>query len=70
MIPPLHANKAARSRLETVYREQLSAVIQLERLMVELGYLAPEQRRVISRGEERAAGTIRQIDNNGKSVVR
>lgn len=42
-----------RKRLEAAYRSQLSAVIETERLMVEMGYLRPEQRRVLSREERR-----------------
>lgn len=49
-------NDQLRTRLESTYRSQLSAVIETERLLVDLGYMTPEQRRVMSRGETRRDG--------------
>jgi len=46
-------NDQLRTRLESTYRSQLSAVIETERLLVDLGFMTPEQRRVMSRGEKR-----------------
>lgn len=50
-------NGRLRKSIESTYRSQLSAVIETERLMVELGFMQPEQRRVMSREERR------KIDN-------
>lgn len=41
-------------RLLAVYRAQLSSLIELERELVDLGHLKPEERRVLSREERRA----------------
>ena len=40
-------------RLLAVYRAQLSSLIELERELVDLGHLKPEERRVLSREEKR-----------------
>ena len=40
-------------RLLAVYRAQLSSLIELERELVDLGHLKPEERRVLSREERR-----------------
>lgn len=40
-------------RLLAVYRAQLSSLIELERELVDLGHLKPEERRVLSREELR-----------------
>lgn len=45
--------KRTASRLRQLYQSQLSAVIETERLMVELGLMAPEERRVYGREERR-----------------
>lgn len=62
-IPHARSNGRLRKRLEATYRSQLSAVIETERLMVEMGYLQPEQRRILSREERR------NIDNEKSLVV-
>ena len=51
------ANGRLRKGLLATYRSQLSAVIETERLMVELGYIEPGQRRVMSREERRNEAT-------------
>lgn len=64
-IPQGVARRKAKNGLEASYRAQLSAVIELERLMVQLGYMRPEERRVMSREERR-----QHIDNKPLAVVK
>lgn len=40
-------------RLLNIYRVQLSALIEMERELVDLGFIRPEERRVLSRAERR-----------------
>ena len=63
-IPQGATRRKAKGGLEASYRAQLSAVIELERLMVQLGYMRPEERRVMSREERR-----QHIDNKPLAVV-
>lgn len=47
---------AANQQLLIAYRAQLSSLIQMERVLVDAGMLAPEERRVLSREERRSKG--------------
>ena len=48
-----HSAEPNGRRLLAVYRAQLSSLIELERELVDLGHLKPEERRVLSREEKR-----------------
>ena len=48
-----HSAQPNGRRLLAVYRAQLSSLIELERELVDLGHLKPEERRVLSREEKR-----------------
>lgn len=53
-------------RLLAIYRAQMSSLIELEREIVERGLIRPEDRRLLSREERRAAG---EANTNGRKGV-
>jgi hypothetical protein len=57
----IHSSKqtSKRKQLHAAYRAQLSSLIELERVLVQLGYLRPDERRVLAREERRTQLTKR-----------